>query len=150
MLRLFWRSPTGSRGIAGRLAAWTDVARSGDTYTTNAGLDATLPSGDGVSSVAQAYAGGGDLYDPLMSPLYADYTRGYPRTLITTGTRDLLLSDCVRLSTVMRAAGVSIQLNVWEAMSHVFEFYPELPEARESLREVAAFLARHLGLSSTA
>ena len=69
---------------------------------------------------------------------------GFPPTLITTGTRDLLLSDCVRLATEMRAAGVETRLHVWEAMWQVFEFYPEIPEGRQSLREIVDFLAAHL------
>ena len=67
-----------------------------------------------------------------------------PPTLITSGTRDLLLSDCARLSTKLRAAGVAAELRVWEGMWHVFEFYPQLPEAEASLKELGAFLKQHL------
>ena len=40
----------------------------------------------------------------------------------------------------MRAAGASIDLRVWDGMWHVFEFYPELPEAQQSLTEITTFL----------
>ena len=64
--------------------------------------------------------------------------------MLTTGTRDLLLSDVVRLERAMRADGVDVTLRVWEGMWHVFEFYRELPEARASMAEVAAFVAAQL------
>ncbi len=63
--------------------------------------------------------------------------RRFPKTLITTGTRDLFLTDCARLSTKMRAAGIDCELRVWEGMWHVFEFETDLPEADRSLAEIA-------------
>ncbi len=58
--------------------------------------------------------------------------------------RDLLMSDSARLSTVMRRAGVEVSLHLWEGMWHVFEYTPEIPEAGQSLEEIADFLAGHL------
>ncbi|MCL4190245.1 MAG: alpha/beta hydrolase fold domain-containing protein [Thermoguttaceae bacterium] len=49
----------------------------------------------------QAYAGNAELKNPLISPLFADYTKKFPPAIIQTGTRDLLLSDCVRLYRVL-------------------------------------------------
>ncbi len=131
---------------AALLSPWSDLTAVGDSYATNAGLDPTLHPSAGVASAAEAYAGDRDKREPLVSPLYADFAPGFPPTLITTGTRDLLLSDCVRLSTALRGAGVAARLHVWEAMWHVFEFYAAIPEGQRSLREIAAFLEDHLGL----
>ena len=129
---------------AALLSPWSDLTAGGDSYVANDGVDPTLQIDPNVPGAADAYASERDRLDPLISPLYADFARGFPPTLITTGTRDLLLSDCVRLATEMRAAGVEARLHVWEAMWHVFEFYPEIPEGRQSLREIADFLAAHL------
>ncbi|MGZ0218532.1 MAG: alpha/beta hydrolase, partial [Acidimicrobiales bacterium] len=85
--------------------------------------------------------------DPLISPIYADFT-GFPPTFISTGTRDLLQSDAVRVSAAMREDGVDVTLRVWEGMWHVFEFYRELPEARASMTEIADFIVSRLGHSS--
>ena len=93
--------------------------------------------------MAQGYAGGRLLNDPEISPLYAP-VQGFPPTIITTGTRDLLLSDSARLSTKLRAAGVTVDLRVFEGMWHVFEYYPDLPEAELSTRGIAEFLTQHL------
>jgi acetyl esterase/lipase len=90
--------------------------------------------------MARAFAGGRSLDDPDISPLVATVPKGFPPTLITSGTRDALLSDCARLSTKLRAAGVAAELRVWEGMWHVFEYYPDLPEAEASLKEIARFI----------
>ena len=127
------------------LSPWCDITSTGDSTRTLAGLDPTLEYKLHLRDSAAAYAGERDQKEVLISPLYADYRPGFPPTLITTGTRDLLLSDCARLSTVMRQAGVAATLHVWEGMWHVFEWYPDLPEAQQSLDEIADFLQQHLG-----
>ena len=83
---------------------------------------------------------------PEVSPLFADIPAQcvFPPTVISSGTRDLLLSDSVRLAAKLRAAGVTVELRVAEGLWHVFEWYPELPEARASLHGVASFLATYL------
>ena len=50
------------------------------------------------------YADGADLRDPYLSPLFGDFTPGYPPTQIQTGTRDLFLSNSVRMHRALRAA----------------------------------------------
>ena len=36
---------------------------------------------------------------------------------------------------------MAVDLRVWEGLWHVFEFYAEVPEASQSLAEIARFLA---------
>ena len=69
--------------------------------------------------------------------------KGLPPIMITSGSRDLLLSQALRLAWRLRAAGADCDLRVWEGMWHVFEFYP-IPEARASIGEIAAFLRGYL------
>ena len=94
------------------------------------------------------YAGKTPLDDLLVSPIHAKFPSDFPPTLITTGPSDIPLSDCARLSTVMRRAGVDVTMHVWERMWHVFEHWHGVPEARESIEEIAASLARHLELDT--
>lgn len=122
------------------MSPWSDLTKTGDSLTTLEGLDPSLHYELTLEPAARAYAGRLDLGSPDVSPLYADFPRDFPRTLITTGTRDLFLSDCARLSTKMRAAGIDVELRVWEGMWHVFEFYAELPESDQSLAEIAHFI----------
>jgi acetyl esterase/lipase len=126
------------------LSPWSDLTHASDTARTLDGIDPTLSLVTSGDSMANAFAGGTPRSSPEISPLFAKVPKGFPPTLITSGTRDALLSDCARLSTKLRAAGVAAELRVWEGMWHVFEFYPELPEAEASLREIASFLASRL------
>jgi acetyl esterase/lipase len=123
---------------------WSDLSKTGDSYYTNEGVDPILPIWDGgLEASARAYAGKADLKHPLVSPVYADYDKGFPPALLSTGTRDLLLSCTVRLHRALRAAGVEAELHVFEAMWHGLATLPV--EGMELEREVLAFLERHLG-----
>jgi len=122
---------------AALLSPWCDLANQGDSHGFNDNRDPTL-SNAWVDLAASLHANGHALEEPGISPLHGDM-EGMPPTLITTGSRDLLLSQCLRLAQRMRAAGVDCDLRVWEGMWHVFEFYP-IPEAARSLMEIAAFI----------
>jgi len=118
-----------------------DLTEAGDTFRTNALLDVTLKTG--LPECNALYAGGRDLTDPYLSPLYADFTRGFPPTLIQSGTRDLFLSNSVLLHRKLRAAGIEAELHVWEAMPHGGFGFGPVPENEEISAEVARFIARH-------
>lgn len=77
-----------------------DATKVGDSFYTNEGVDNSLISRDGSCDADTVmYAHGHDLKDPLISPVYGDM-HGFPPTILTTGTRDLLLSNTVRASQV--------------------------------------------------
>jgi len=122
---------------------WTDLSKTGDSYFTNDRVDPTLPTYDGgLEAAANLYAGDAGLKHPLVSPVYADYGPGFPPALLSTGTRDLLLSPTVRLHRALRRAGIPAELHVFDAMWHGLN---RMPEAEELQAEVLAFLAKHLG-----
>ena len=117
-----------------------DLTESGDTFRTNELLDVNLKAG--VPECNALYAGGHALTDPYVSPLFADFTRGFPPTLIQSGTRDLFLSNSVLMHRKLRRAGVEAELHVWEAMPHA-GFGGSVPENDEIAQEVRLFIARH-------
>jgi len=123
-----------------------DLTKTGDTLFTNAMVDNVLLTQDGfIRATALLYANGRDLKDPLLSPIYGDVT-GFPPTILTSGTRDLYLSNTVRMHRKLRAAGVEAVLQVWEGQSHTqYMADPTAPETKEYHDEVALFLAKHLG-----
>ncbi|MBO1073994.1 alpha/beta hydrolase [Roseomonas marmotae] len=124
----------------------SDVTGAGDSFQTNAKVDNVLVSPDGFCDAAtRFYARGHDLRDPLLSPIYGDL-RGFPPTILTTGTRDLLLSNTARMHRALRRAGVEASLQVYEGQSHA-QFYRDdtAPETREAFEEIAVFFDRHLG-----
>jgi acetyl esterase/lipase len=120
------------------LSPWSDMAALSDSIAVD--LDPTISFDSMGKAATDSYVNGNDLFNPLISPLYGDYDADFPPTLITTGTRDFLLGDCARLSTKLRQSGVDVSLHLWEGLWHVFEFYPQLPEAKKSLKEIADFL----------
>jgi epsilon-lactone hydrolase len=130
--------------VAALMSPWCDLGHSGDTIRTLDGIDPTLDLDHQLEHMARAYAGGRDRTSPEISPLFAPVPAGFPPTVITSGTRDVLLSDAARLSTKLREAGVTVDLRLSEGMWHVFEYYPDLPEAEASLRGIAAFMTPYL------
>ncbi|RDJ26998.1 alpha/beta hydrolase [Bosea caraganae] len=123
---------------------WADLAAKGDTIAANAFVDNVLVSNTGWAGVAATlYAAGHDLSDPLLSPVNGDFS-GFPPAILTSGTRDLLLSDTVRIHRRLRRAGVEAALQVFEGQSHAQFLAPFVPETEEAFSEIARFLDRHL------
>jgi epsilon-lactone hydrolase len=116
-----------------------DMTRSGDSHKTNRLLDVNLYGGDWGGPAS--YAGGADLKYPYLSPLFGDFAKGWPPTLLTTGTRDLLLSDTVLMHRVLRGASVAAQLRVTEAGPHGGFMGANAPEDAEIMAECRRFLA---------
>lgn len=118
-----------------------DLTESGDSFQANLGVDNCL-----TQSLMEAnllYAAGHDLTDPYLSPLFGDFTKGFPPTLITAGTRDLFLSNAVRLHWALRAADIPADLYILEAATHVG--HQGAPEGEALEREIDRFCARVWG-----
>jgi epsilon-lactone hydrolase len=124
----------------------SDLTDAGDTFRTNAMLDNVLVApGANCDERAALYAHGQDLRDPLLSPVYGDM-HGFSPTILTSGTRDLLLSSTVRVHRKLRQAGVEAVLQVFEGQSHA-QYYRDVsaPETKEAFDEIALFFDKHLG-----
>lgn len=117
-----------------------DLTESGDTFETNLGLDNFV--GRLTPSVA-LYADGHDLADPYLSPVYGSFTADFPPTILTSGTRDLFLSNTVLLHRALRRGGAEAELHVWEAMGHG-GFMGAAPEDGEVWEELRRFVGRVL------
>jgi acetyl esterase/lipase len=84
------------------------------------------------------YAPGLDRSDWRISPLYGDLSV-LPKTLLLTGTRDILHPDCLVFAERARAAGVDVELVVEPGMIHVWPLI-DIPEARPARDRIVAFL----------
>lgn len=124
----------------------SDATKVGDSFYTNELVDNVLVSRDGFCDAATVfYAHGHDLADPLISPVYGDM-HGFPPAILTTGTRDLLLSNTVRVHRKLRAAGVDAQLQVFEGQSHAqYQMNDQAPETKEAFDEISLFFDKYLG-----
>ncbi|HEX7853548.1 MAG TPA: alpha/beta hydrolase fold domain-containing protein [Sphingobium sp.] len=117
-----------------------DLTEAGDTFETNHYADVVL-QGRLTDSIA-LYADGHDLTDPYLSPLFGDFTKGFPPTILTSGTRDAFLSNTVLMHRKLLRAGVEAELHVWEAMPHGGFF--GAPEDQEVFQQQASFIRKHL------
>jgi monoterpene epsilon-lactone hydrolase len=117
-----------------------DLTESGDSFHTNLGVDCVLT--ESLADSIALYAGDHDLRDPYLSPLFGDLTAPFPPTFLQAGTRDLFLSNTVRMHRKLRAGGVDAQLHVFEAMPHGGFF--GAPEDDELTDEIRRFLTTHL------
>jgi acetyl esterase/lipase len=115
-----------------------DLTESGDTFKTNLGVDSVLGL---LMPVNLLYAAGHDLAHPYLSPLFGDFAKGFPPTLLSAGTRDLFLSNTVRMHRALREAGVDAELHVQEAAPHG-GFFGALEDAAIE-REVRRFVHTH-------
>jgi len=117
-----------------------DLTESGDSFTTLAHVSVGLQT---LRDVNLLYADGHDLRDPYLSPLFGDLS-GFPPTLLIGGTRDLFLSNTVRMHRRLREAGVDADLHIFDARPHAG--YGNAPEEAAVSAEQAAFVRRHLAL----
>lgn len=128
----------------GLITPWTDLARIDTSHHSLEGRDPLIRWRGQLDKAGRAYAAGTSLADPSLSPVHSTNLRGFPPSMITTGTRDLFLSNCVRMYWALRAAEAPSHLRVWEGMWHSFCGQPDIPEAAECRREIATFLRKTL------
>jgi acetyl esterase/lipase len=123
----------------------TDMAMTGETYQTKAMWD---PFG-GSGLFQDAFAlytnhGAASPRNPLVSPLYGDI-HGFPPTMIQVGTQEVFLSDATRMAEKLRAAGMTVKLEVWPGMYHAFTVGPTfIPESRLAERHATKFMRQYL------
>lgn len=135
------------------LSPWADLTQSSATFEAMRDRDPSVTK-SGLDEMAEAYLAGIDPRTPLVSPVCAprsDLT-GFPPTCIEVGGDEVLLDDASTMADNLRDAGVEVTLTVWPQMIHVFQAFPPdlLPEARQSVDAVGAFVHERLSGGSSA
>ncbi len=121
---------------------WTDLTCSGASLTDNAERCAMFAP-EQLRAAAALYAGETSPDDVGVSPLFADLSL-LPPLCIHVGRDELLRDDSLRLAERARAVQVPVELRVWPAVPHVWQFLAGfLPEARESLDRAGIFVREH-------
>lgn len=127
------------------LTPWSQMGDLGDSYKTNEGVDNSIVSYSGwLDDVERVYANGNDINAPYLSPINGDVS-GFPPTLLVSGTRDLFLSNTVRMQEKLLKADVETNLIVYEAQSHA-QYYlaPASPEAKFHVENLTKFFDKYL------
>jgi acetyl esterase/lipase len=115
---------------------WTDLSMSGESSTANVGRDMLVRSH--LLDDAAWYAGGRNLRDPGLSPLFGPF-RGLPHTYVPVGQHDLLLDDARRLVARMRAEDVDAVLEECPGTIHGFTLLP-VAEGRQCRQRIRSFV----------
>ena len=119
------------------MSPWTDLTSSGKSHITKAEIDPVLNAAY-LAEMIHNYAPEQDLKDPLISPLFGSY-EGFPPTYIQVGGNEILLHDSVMLYKKMLKANVSVKLDIFKGMWHVFQMSP-FKTAYEAMDKNAEFI----------
>jgi monoterpene epsilon-lactone hydrolase len=119
------------------ISPFLDLTASGTSLTERASQDPIFTP-DAIRSFAAVYLDGADPRDPAASPLLGSQA-GLPPLLIQAGGAEVLLSDSERLAKAATEAGVSVTLQVTEALPHVYHGALDTPETAEATRQIAEF-----------
>lgn len=121
------------------ISPWADLEGTGESVKSKASRD-PMVNLEGLSSMAKMYIGNQNPKNPLASPIYADY-RGLPPMLIHVGEAEILLDDATRVTERAKAAGVEVDLEVWDDMIHVWHVFAKiLPEAQQAIDRIGAYV----------
>ena len=88
-----------------------------------------------LAPAALAYADAKDHKNPYVSPVYGQFEQGFPPTLIQGGTKEIFLSNFIRLYQALDQAGQTVKLDIYDGMPHVF--IPTMPRSTESQAAIA-------------
>ncbi|WP_348675675.1 alpha/beta hydrolase [uncultured Abyssibacter sp.] len=123
------------------MSPWTDLTMSGESVERLASRDPLIDPAWGRAS-RMGYAGNRPLDDPGLSPLFARL-EGLPRTLIQTGSEEVLLSDTLRFADALNAAGVPVQCEIYDDLWHDFQMQVGLvADATRAVNRIRVFLDR--------
>jgi acetyl esterase/lipase len=90
----------------------------------------------------QCYVGHNDAHDPLISPVFGNL-RGLPSLLVHAGEDEILRDDAVRVARLAKSVDVDVRLEIYPRMWHVWQLNLTLPQAVQSLNDIAHFLKAH-------
>ena len=129
------------------ISPWIDLECTGGTMETKAAVD-PLCTRESLLAEAALYLAGGNPRNPLASPLYADL-KSLPPLLIQVGTEEALLDDAIRLDAHAKDARVTVTLEVFEDMPHVWHVFASyLPEAQQAIDQIGQYVRAHTDKSS--
>ncbi|MDX1649111.1 MAG: alpha/beta hydrolase [Myxococcota bacterium] len=127
---------------AALLCPWTDPLAGGGSMETNA--DADFGDRELLVGWIRTAAGEADPGDPRLRVVAADL-RGLPPLLVQAGGGEVLLDAIRAFAAHAEAAGVDVELRVWDALFHDFQLAAaQLPEAAAAMEEVVGFLRKRV------
>jgi monoterpene epsilon-lactone hydrolase len=120
------------------ISAGTDLTDDSRSQVDHLELDPLL-AWDALELMRVAYLGEANPRDPMVSPVFLDYS-GFPPLLFHVGSTELVYDHSTRAAASAQRANVDVRIKVWQGMPHVFQAMGFLPESRVALKEIAAFI----------
>lgn len=117
-----------------------DMVEQGPSRSKNARRDAALPPAAhrGINPRAM-YLGSEDHLNPLVSPVRGDL-HGLPPCYVLVSDTEMLLDDSLRLARRAHQFRMSVKLDIWHKLPHVWVAIPWLPESAAALRRMGRFI----------
>lgn len=123
------------------LSPGADLTLSGASYIHNAEADPFIPVG-ALQQVVVQYVDAVSTAHPYASPMLGNFT-GLPPLKILVGSTEVLLDSSISTAESCRVAGVTVDLQVWHEMPHVFPVFRCLPEGRMAIKDMVDFFSLH-------
>lgn len=118
------------------ISPMVDFEFRGASWQTNADKDGFV-SHEGAKMNVPIFMG--DLDPAEVSPINQDLG-GLPPLLIQVGDSECIRDDVVAFAEKAKAAGVDVELEVWDGMIHLWHNFSYLPEAQQALERIADFV----------
>ncbi|MEH0156300.1 alpha/beta hydrolase [Limibacter armeniacum] len=120
------------------LSPWVDLAVKGKDAKASELYDPFIRI-NAMKRWGRIYAGELPVENPMVSPLYGDFT-GFPPMMVQASDGEVLYSDAVRLVEAAKKAGVEVDFQVWNGLIHWWHlFWRIIPEAEISIKKIAEF-----------
>ena len=119
-----------------------DISRLDDLFIKNGETDPILAD-LGIFWWSYVYVAGASSRDPLISPLFGDLT-GLTPILLQASSCEMLYSEILRFYERAKEAGVNVELQLWEDMTHVFQGEPTFKESKEAIEKIGQFIQKIL------
>lgn len=133
-------------GAAAALCPGADMTHSGYLFDA-VGLNDPVLSPHDIDASMRAYVGSADPTDPLVSPVFGDFTGAPPLFLLAT-TAEIIGSDAIRVASAARGRNVDVTLSVSDGMWHVpIADNTGIPELQIAYDDLIDFYRRHLQIA---
>jgi acetyl esterase/lipase len=127
------------------LSPVVDFTLSSPSLFSNAALDPMFTL-EKLAALRLLYAKPEQFLEPAVSPLFGSFA-GLPPLLFQAGDIEMLRDESTRAAARAHAAGVHVEVELWQDMAHVFHALP-LPQVPAAEARIASFIARHAGWSA--
>ncbi|HEY1631654.1 MAG TPA: alpha/beta hydrolase [Rhizomicrobium sp.] len=120
------------------MSPWADLSLSGWSMLQNARTDSAL-SWDLLFVSARHYLRKTSPADPYASPVFGSF-KDFPPIMVHAGSLEILRDDASRIGERAAEAGVSVSVEIYDGMQHIFQANAYVPEARVSLQRLGNFI----------